>query len=158
MVAPNASTFDLATSRRPGTDDFNGIAKVDDAAYQPDPTTQPNAAEWNTIEWLLLAVCRVMPVMVLSITGGNPPTLANFLTAPKNIIAGNLTITRVGAGNVQITWPAGKFPPSASPPIAGLNSGGSGMIDAVVISNGVQVRTYNAAGAATDLSFTVSVY
>lgn len=157
MAAPNANTFDLATPRRPGTNDFNGIAKVDDAAFAPDPTTMPNAAEWNTIELLLLAVTRVVPVVILSVIGGGAPTINNFPSASANVVIGTFTVVRNSAGNISITWPANTFPPSACAPMAHLNAG-PGMIHAVATANGVNIFTYNSAGTATDLSFTVAVY
>lgn len=157
MTAPNANTFDLATPRRPGTNDFNGIAKVDDSAYSPDPTTMPNAAEWNTLEFLALAACRVMPVAVLSVIGGAVPSLNAFPSASTLVAIGTFTVTRNSIGDVSITWPANTFPPSISPPQATLNSG-PGMIWATAIANGINVKTYNAAGALADQSFTASVY
>lgn len=117
----------------------------------------PNAAEWNTMEYLILAATRVMPVAVLSIVGGTTPTLNAFPNAGTKLLSTDFTITRVSPGVVQITWPANSFPPSIASPMAGLNSG-PGMIHAANIANGVQVNTYDQTGAAADHSFTVAVY
>lgn len=157
MSSPNASTFDLVPPTRPGTDTFNGIAKEDQVGFVPDPKTQPSAAEWNTIEWLILALGRVMPVVVISITGGATPSVASFSAAPKSLVTGSFTVVRNGAGDVSITWPVDTFPSSVVKPEAMLNAG-PGMIHAVSITNGVRVFTYNSGGAATDFDFTVSVY
>lgn len=158
MVAPNANTFDLAIPRRPGTNDFNGVAKIDDSNEPPDPQTMPNAAEWNTIEWLVLALGRVMPVLVLSILGSASPSVISFPCARSTVVIGTFTVTRNSAGDVSITWPANTFPASASPPIVSLNGSADGRITADAIANGVRVYSYNAAGAATDRSFTVQVF
>lgn len=157
MTAPNKSTFDLGTPRRPTSNDFNGIAKVDDLFEQPDPTTMPNAAEWNTVEYLILSIGRVMPVAVLTVANTGTPTLSSFLTAPTAPNNGTFTITHTATGNVLIAWPALTFPSSACAPVACLNAG-PGMIHCVVEGNGIRVHTYNAAGAAADFGFTVTVY
>lgn len=157
MASPNANTFDLSPPRRPGTNDFNGIAKYDDASFPPDPTTMPNAAEWNTLEFLMLAVARVCPVVNLSVTGGVTPSINAFPSVNSNVLIGTFTVVRNSVGNISITWPTNTFPPSACAPMAHLNAG-PGMIHAVVTANGVNIFTYNSAGAATDLSFTVAVY
>lgn len=154
MSAPNASPFDLTPPVRPGTDHFNGIAKIDDAAYPPNPQTQPNADEWNTIEWLLLSIGRVMPVAVFTVTNSGTPILTKVQTAAKDKSPGDFTVTDVATGRVRIEWAAGTFPSSAGGLIPGLN-GGPGMIHAVEITNGLEVFTYNSAGAAADFPFTV---
>lgn len=154
MSAPNASPFDLTPPRRPGLDDFNGIAKEDDQEDPPNPREQPNAAEWNTMEWLLLAIGRVMPVAVLSFSGGAVVQLAG---APKDLVIGDLTVTPNGTGDYSITWAAGTFPASNAAPVAALNAG-PGMIYAVAITNGVQVKTYNNSGVAANLAFTLQIF
>jgi len=158
VVAPNANTFDLTIPRRPGTNDFNGVAKIDDSSEPPDPQTMPNAAEWNTIEWLILAIGRVMPVVVISIAGGATPSVISFPCARASVVVGTFTVTRNGAGDVSITWPTNTFPASVSTPVASLNGSADGRITATNISNGVRVYTFNAAGTATDRDFTVQVY
>lgn len=158
MSSPDANTFDLVPPRRPGTSDFNGIAKVDDLAYPPDPTTQPNAAEWNTVEFLLVALGKVCPLALISVTGGSPPTLFGFVSVSSSVLGSSITFTPNGAGDVSITWPPATFASSVTNPTANLNSGAAGMIDVVAIADGVRVRTYDAAGTAADLSFTVTLY
>lgn len=157
MTAPNTSTFDLALPRRPGTDDFNGINKQDDAAYPPDPQIHPNAAEWNTIEWIMLSLGRVIPVAVITVDGGATPTITAFGCVRKTVTTGSFTVVRNSAGNVSITWAANTFPPAAAKPMACLNEG-PGEIAVNNIANGIQVFTYNSAGTATDKDFTASVF
>jgi len=157
VAAPNQSTFDLVPPRRIGKGDFNGIAKVDDENEPPDPTIMPNAAEWNTMEYLIIALCRVLPVAVLSITNTGTPTLTSYITAPTGPTSETFTITKTGVGNILISWPANTFPVYAAQPVATLNAG-PGMINTIVEGNGVRIHTYNSAGSAADLSFTVTCY
>lgn len=156
-ASPNANTFELVPPRRPGAADFNGIAKIDVTASPPDPQTQPNAYEWNTLEFLAIAAGKMIPVAILSVTGGSSPVINAFTTASSLLVLGTFTITRVSAGVVQITWAAGTFPTAATQPKAHLNGTTAGMVTCENISNGVQVNTFNASGAVTDLSFTVDV-
>lgn len=169
MTAPNnaplVSTWDLESlasplpPRRPTINDFNGAVKIDDSrpGYQPDPQTMPSAAEWNLICKLLSAMGAVVPNAVVSITGGATPSVAGFSSASTLVTTDTFTVIHNGTGDVSITWPANTFPSLTTAPTANLNAGASGMIDAVAIANGVQVRTYNASGTATDKSFTVVV-
>lgn len=156
MVAPNASTYDLVPPIRPGTETFNGIAKVDDENESPDPQTMPNAAEWNTIEWLTLGVDRVTPVARFSCTGSTG-AITGYGGKPKGPAIGSFTPTHVGAGVNEITWPANTFPASTMKPDSSLN-GGPGSVWAENITNGVRIHTYDPAGAAANLDFSVSVY
>lgn len=155
MPAPNASTFDLVPPTRPGTETFNGIAKEDDSDEPPDPQTMPNAAEWNTIEWLIVAIGRVMPVAVISVTGSTA-TVTGFGTAPEAPILSTFTMAHPSTGVVEITWPTNTFPTPTMKPTAGLNSG-PGQIWAESMTNGVRVHTYGPTGTAADLDFTVTV-
>lgn len=156
MVSPNASTYDLVPPTRPGTDTFNGIAKLDDADEAPDPQTMPNAPEWNTIEWLLLGLDRVTPVARFSCTGSTG-AITGYGGMPKGPTTVTFAINHAGTGVNEITWPAGTFPTSTMKPDSSLNAG-PGTIWAENITNGVRVHTYNSAGAPTDLDFSVSVF
>lgn len=155
MAAPNKSTFDLTPPRRPGKTDFNDIQKQDDAKYPPNIRTQPNAAEWNTMEWLLIALGRVMPVCLISVAAG---AITQFSSAGSNVSLATFTPTLVSPGVVEITWPADTFPPAIANPVASLNASVAGMITTEAITNGVRIRTFNSSGVATTLSFTVHVY
>lgn len=154
MAAPNASTFDLDPPRRPGIDDFNGIAKEDDPEEPPNPREQPNAAEWNTMEWLLMSIGRVMPVSVVSVAS-NAVTQAS--AAKKDVTTGTFTVTVNGTGDLDITWPANTFPAAVAAPAGFLNSG-PGMIHVSGIVNGVNVKTYDGTGVAANRDFTVHIY
>ena len=155
--APGTSTWDLVSPRRPTTNDFNGAAKVDDQQFVPDPQTMVSGLEYNTLCLLVVAMGKVLPNATFSITGGNPPTLAGFAAAASAVVSGTFTLTRNSAGDVSITWPANTFPTATCAPEVSTNAGVQCSVDAVAITNGVRVRTFNAAGAPTDLSFTVTL-
>jgi hypothetical protein len=163
-LSPLVTPWDLESAatplapRRPILNDFNGAAKIDDANYPPDPQTMPNAAEFNLIARVLVALGAVVPNAVISVTGGNPPTIFGFTSASSLVTSGTFTLTRNGAGDVSITWPANTFPTPAANPVVSPNAGVLADVDAVAITNGVRVRTFNSAGVATDLSFTVQVF
>lgn len=154
MSSPNASPFDLTPPRRPGLDDFNGIVKEDDAENPPNPREQPNAPEWNTIEWILLAIGRIMPYAIFSFAAG---AITQVVTASKTLTVGSFSITANGTGDYSITWPANTFPASSVAPVASLNAG-PGMIHAVNETNGVQIKTYDETGAPAALDFTVQIF
>lgn len=157
-MTTNGNTWDLSPPQRPSLADFNGASKSDEAAYLPDPTTMPNAAEWNTMGRLLAAMGQMVPNASVSIASGGSPTVSSVRTAASAVNSGTFTVTRNGAGDVSITWPANTFPATLGPPRAFLNNAGSGMISAVAVTNGMRIRTYNAAGAATDLDFTADAF
>lgn len=154
MAAPNASPFDLSPARRPNTDDFNGIAKEDDDEDPPNPREQPNAGEWNTIEWILMSLGRVMPVVVISVVAN---VVTQVTAAGKDLDTTDFALVVNGTGDVSITWPANSIPSSVAGPVASLNTG-PGMIHAALITNGVQVKTYDGAGSPADQSFTVQIF
>lgn len=156
MSAPNASTFDLTPPYRPGTDTFNGIAKIDDAQFLPDPQTQPNAAEWNTMQWLIVALCRVSPVAVFTIAGASA-TIIGYVGAPKGPTVSTFAIAHPSAGVFEITWPVNTFPTSPTEANAGLNSGPA-MIWTEPMTNGIRIHTYSPSASAADFDFTVSVF
>lgn len=165
MPSPNASTWDLVPPRRPGVDDFNGCAKMDDAEFPPDPETMPSAAEWNTKGLLLVALGKVVPNARISVHFANgAPTLASFTAAPNAVTVTTLSVARTAggslAGDVSITWPAGTFPePLTQPSEMGVNVDGppaAWAISATNIPNGIRVLT-TVAVTATDLPFTVGV-
>lgn len=168
MPAPGQSTFDgnpntspaTTTPYRPGTADFNGAALVDDPVYVPDPSTMPTAELFNTIAFLAISACKMIPSGFISVNAGATPTVAFWGTAANNITSNPFTVTRTAAGNYSITWTAGTFPSPAAQPNASLNialGAHNYGIGAVNITNGVQVTTTQDA-ALTDLNFTVWIF
>lgn len=157
MSGQNISTWDLATPRRPSLDDFEGAEKQNDDDFPPDPEKDPTAEEYNELCQLVVGFGRMIPNAIVCVAGGATPSVAGFSAMPIAVITSTFTVTRNGAGDVSITWPANTFPTPICRPRAYLNAG-PGMPHAVAITNGVRVHTYNSSGVATDLDFSVDVF
>jgi hypothetical protein len=108
------------------------------------------------MQWLILALGRVMPVAVISVAA-TTATVSSFGCAPSAVTTGTFTMTHPSGGVIEITWPANTFPTAVSKPMAALNNG-PGMIYAEAITNGVRVHTADSSGSAVDLDFTVTIY
>lgn len=112
--APNDNTFDLATPRRPGASDFNGIAKENATGTVADPQTDPSAEEWNTLCHVARAVGNVCALAILSIAGGASPSVTSVLAPGTNLVPSDFTVTRNAAGDLTIAWAVGKLPTKAT--------------------------------------------
>lgn len=165
-TAPGVSTFDLTPATepagpyRPGQGDLNGLGLIDDADFPPDWQTMPTAAFLVTMGWLALALGKVVPSATVSVTfGGGAPIVNQQATLTNNKVTFTIgrTAGGAGAGDVTFTWPASTFPTPAARPKASVNGIVPGMIAADWVPNGVRIVTLNAAGAATDLPFTVDL-
>ncbi len=172
MPASGGSTFDgnsatnppTTTPYRPGASDFNGIGLVDDQEFPPDPKTMPTANLMNSEAATLVVLARLVPVAVLSVTGGTNPSINAFTAAPTAVAtepaSSTFTVTRNAAGDVSITWAANTFPAPVAAPMAALNvqlGAHNYAIGIVAITNGVRVTTTQD-GALTDLSFTLQLF
>lgn len=156
-AAPAVSTFDLDPPRRPASEDFNGVAKIDEEGKAPNPQTMPNAPEWNLIEFLLLAAGRVMASAVVSVTNTGSPVVSSVACPSSLLSTSDFTPAHTGTGNVLISWGANALPPPSTKPTASLNAG-PGMIHCALEGTGVRVHTYDATGTPADLSFTVQIW
>lgn len=156
MSAPNP--WDLSPPQRPSTATFNGIAKSDRSDYPPDPTTMPNAAEYNALCWLGVALGQMMANASISIAGGATPAIQSLRSPCTTVVPGTFTVTHVGTGDVQISWPSGTFPAQIGPPKPYLNHSAAGQISAISGANSVTVLTADSSGTPADLPFTVDVF
>jgi len=77
---------------------------------------------------------------------------AQCRTAPVTI-----TVTDNGTGDTSLTWPANSFAPSIVDPRVTVNGDTPGYGTGEAITNGVRIRTFDTAGAAANLPFTVAV-
>lgn len=174
MTAPNGSTFDgnpnaspaTTAGYRPGLPDFNGGALTDDPQFPPDPATMPTSALLNTDSYQHVSVGKMMVVGRIGVGAGASPTTRWWQVAAITSSwaqTNPFTITRVGAGNYQITWTAGLFPIVGDPEAFLAIIGGSHnySIQAAYITGsgtqGVQVTTQQD-GVPTDLNFHVALY
>jgi hypothetical protein len=167
MPAPGISTFDgnpnanpaTTVGYRPGAPDFNGCALQDDPVQPPDPTTMPTAAQQNTLGAQHVSVGKMIACATFGVNASASPTLQYWQTAANLIVSNPFTITRVGPGHYQITWPANTFPLIGWPQcnlvfIGGAHNYG---IQCAYISNGVEVTTQQD-GVLTDLNFRIELY
>lgn len=159
---PGISTYDVTPNAyRAGTSDFNGADLENDPDEPPDFNTFPTAALLNTICLQLIALGKVTPSLIVSITGGTTPAVAYQSAAGSGVA--NVTPTRNSAGNVTLAWTSGAIPPNLSQPMVTLNVASPGShsytATATLGTNGesLTVVTYQD-GTPTDLSFTVAVY
>lgn len=170
MAAPNGSTFDgnanLATPTtvgyRPGPQDFNGAALVDDPASPPDPQTMATSWVWNTFCWLIISICKAIGSAGFAVNASASPSMQSWWTAANLILGNPFVLTRVAAGNYTITWASTpNLLPVSGWPRARLNAvlaaGHSYSISSVNITNGVQIYTLQDTALA-DLNFSVEVF
>ena len=169
--ASELPVFELTVPRRPTLEDVGGATLEDDSeAGAPDKTRMPYAAQLNQLQTLAAAMGRVMPVALIwyRYQGAAPAaTIHQVSCASSQLTTATFTPTRDGAGNVRIEWAANTFPSPLGEPVASLNyttdADNPSLIamagaQAALITNGVRVRTYSAAGVATDYNFLVALY
>ena len=164
-MATNANTYDLSPPRPPTIADFNGASKADDASEPPDPTTMPNAPEWNTMEKLIVAICQMLPSAEVSILASASPVIIACASpvSAVNGVPSSFVVTRGGAGNYTIEpTVANMLPASVGQPRAFLIGVGNSSASIGAASTtgpvhgypAVQVETFQG-GVLTDLPFTV---
>lgn len=162
MAAPNANPFALTPPRRPGADDFNGMAKTN-AVDRPDPRTQPNAEEWNTKGHCLVAYGGVVPVAILTVRfNAGAPLIDKVACANPALLAGDFTVTDNAAGDTSISWLATKLPTAVADAEASVTEDVE--IDrvrayATTVGGNPGVRVKTKLGAVgTDARFVVKIY
>lgn len=160
MTIPSESTWEIVGApRRPSIDDLGGAAFVDDQKFPPDPETMPSALMENQNEKQVAALARVVPSLVLSIRfSGGTPSVDQFSACSGLVSSGTFTVTDVGTGITKIEWPANTFPTPIAKPKGGVTGATVGQCAVEAITNGMTIRTTNAAGAAADLPATADYY
>jgi hypothetical protein len=144
--------------RRPSLEDMGGATLVDDTEFEPDRSRMPYAAQLNQLQKQASAQGQVVESLVLSVefSGGAPAVVA--FTCPRTGMGiDDFTVTDNGTGDTTITWPADTFPPELTRPELTINQDIGAIVGGTVVAvtNGVRVRTYQAAGA-VDLHFTAT--
>lgn len=159
MTTPALCVFDIIPPRRPGIDDVGGAAKIDDAEFPPDPVEMPTAADDNQHQNLIVRYGLVVPVAVITVhlTAG-VPSVFSVSSVVGSVVTGSFTVTDNGVGDTSLVWTANKFPAPVAGPTANVTGATIGQASAVAITNGVRVKTANAAGAAADLDVVVFLY
>jgi hypothetical protein len=166
-MTTNQNTFDTPLFRRPSLVDFNDCQKENDPnAAPPNPTTDPSAEEYNTMQLCIVAMGQMIPVAEVCVVGGASPTIATVLS-PVDTINGQVakfTLTRVSAGIVWVELTTNTLtdtlPALIGQPRAFVNASTDTTIGAVYGTGpafgnpAVKVTTFTA-GSAADASFTV---
>ncbi len=160
MAAADTLTFDISPPRRPALDDVGGAALIDNALRPPRGSTMPTAAQLNQWALQIQRFGGIVPVALLSVrfTAG-VPSLDSFACLPTAPITATFTVTDTATGNTTITWPANTFPSALVKPMVTITEDIAALAPiALLVTNGVQVKTRNAASALTDMAFTVALY
>jgi hypothetical protein len=157
MSASKTLTFKQTPAHRPGEADVLNGDKEN--ATSSVPPHMPAAEEYMQMARQIVALGSMAPLLRASVgfVAGNP-VLQAFACVRDDLIGGDFTLAHPGAGVVEITWDAGTFPAPNTRPIAATNADAKAFADAVNIANGVRIRTFDAAGAAADVSFTCEVF
>jgi hypothetical protein len=160
MAAPAQLTWDITPPRRPSLGDVGGATLQDHASKPPDKATMPYPDQLN--QWAKqierLAACSPVAVISVQFTAG-VPSVELFTAMRTTLTIGDFTVDDNGNGDTTITWPANTFPPPVARPSVTVNEFHPFLTPTVAnVANGVRVKTYDNAGVATDVNFTVTVY
>jgi hypothetical protein len=123
-MTTNQNPFDSPLFRRPSLVDFNDCQKQNDPnAAPPNPTTDPSAEEWNTMQFCIVAMAQMIPVAEVTVNSGS--VVISIVLSPVDTINGNIsafTLTRVSAGIywIELTT-ANSLPALIGQPRAFLN-------------------------------------
>lgn len=159
MAAASSLTWDITPPRRPSLDDIGGATLADDAAYPPHKATMPYADQLNQCQTQIERLAAITEVVTLSVTfAAGVPSVSQFTAMRTTTVIGDFTVTDNGPGDTTITWPASTFPTSTGGPMVTINEDVDALAPrALLVALGVRVVTKNAAAAATDIAFTVTV-
>ncbi len=160
MAAAETLTFDISPPRRPALDDVGGAALVDNATEPPIPPEMPYADQLNQWALQIQRFGGIVPVALFSVRfATGTPVLDSFGCLPTAPMTGSFTITDEGPGTTTITWAAGTFPSAIVKPMVTVTEDIAALTPcALLVTNGVQVKTRNASSVATDMCFTVALY
>ena len=127
---PTFNTFDLVPPRRPSLADFNGASKQDNTAFAPNVVTMPNAAEWNTMGRLLVALGQAVSTARVQVNAGVGPTVQSVI-APGTLVNGQtnaFVVTRVAQGEYWVECACGEsgMAPGAQPQLPNVTSAPGG--------------------------------
>jgi hypothetical protein len=147
--------------RRPSLDDLGG-AQLEDDDPNPDPS-EPSADPFNQMTMQASAIAKVVNAALVNVqfTAGTP-AVAQVTAAGSAVDVPTFTLTDNGNGDTTVTWPAQSSPPTVPLPVANAIatavSTSSRLITTTAVTNGVRVRTWNAAGTATDTDFSLYIF
>jgi hypothetical protein len=159
MPSPQFLTYDGDVANgvlpyRPGIDDVGGGQKLDDSEFPPDPQTMPTAADFNEMGMLLVALGKVTGAALILVANSGAPVITGLRAAGSAIVAGDFTVTRHAAGDIEIQCPGTKI----VQPFAGLaftqkagDYRATGRVNAT--SDGIRIETRDSTGTLVDADF-----
>jgi len=159
MAASETMTFDLAAPRRPTADDVDATL-VNDGDPGVLGTGMPYDWQLNQALALCAAYGRMLPVLSIEVhfAAGTPSVYA-VQALRSTLVAGDITVTDNGAGDVTLTWAADTLPVAASSPEATMVEDGPWLVPvATAVANGVRVKTIVDGNVLTDGNFKVHVH
>jgi len=151
----NGNTESNDLPRRPSTDDLGGDDLQNDELAPPGPD-DPDATAWDAMVREIVALAKTTAAAKATITfSGGAPQWELFSAPGSAVTTGDLTLTDAGTGITEITWPENTFPPASAWPEVSLHGDGWGWTEN--ITNGVRIKTKNAAGELANIPFTVTI-
>jgi hypothetical protein len=145
----------------PSTENLGGTAKENDPDEPPDPVTMPDAHDHNAMAWVMAALARVAPAIIVSVDfSSGAPFVYGLTSVNVDVDSGDLSLTDNGTGDTTVEYAADTFPIVTGVRPHGLTLNDSTAVErtsAVPVSNGVRVRTLDGAGSGVDCAFTVTI-
>lgn len=155
------STYNNTPPTRPVVGDLGGGAKQPPPGAPANSTTQLTANDCNAMALAIAAFAKVTPTMVISVTQlAGVYTISQFAACGDNVLAGSITVTKNGVGDVTLSWAANLVPGAAFAPCAWLN-GGAGAYRSpeatMPTATSVRIKMTDGTGAAVECNFSVEV-
>lgn len=153
------SPFDENPSRRPTVEDLGGGAKVD-GPVAPDPVTMLTATDMNAWGVVGAAVAGMMPLLLLRLTqSGGSYSLVGFRSVSSTMVAGNVTVTKNGTGDVTVSWTSTTLPGTLCA-MASLQEGAGdyGYELTMPTASSVRIKVKDNSGTAQECGHTIAVY
>lgn len=157
------SPFDENPARRPTVEDLGGGQKVDDDPA-PEPVTMPTAKDLNELALVGAAVGGMCPLMILVVTqAAGVYSVVGFRCVGSTVVAGDVTVTKNGTGDVTYSWTATKIPGTIAA-LASLQEGAGDYayeLDTPATVSGttsVRIKIKDNGGTAQECGHTIFVY
>jgi hypothetical protein len=157
-TAPYIIALDDGTGGGAGTTALCAFL-VNDQGEMPDPGEHPDARDLNQTAYLAWAAGVMMPKLSIAVdVTGTTPSVESIIAPNRNIVAGDITVTRTGAGTYTVAVPVAKLPQKTMPPKAYCNYAGFGNASAAWTSSGLYTVYVNDNSAALDADFSIDVW
>lgn len=143
---------------RPTVADIGGAVFTNSLTNPPDPSTDPNANDWNNIGKLAVAAANVSPWAVVSVTqSAGTYTKVGLVCLNSNVLIASVTLTKTGTGVVAVDLPTGSMPSSAIAPRAYSNTSGVSATAVASAHGAIVTLLTSSTGAAAEGNFTLEM-